>query len=279
MIDRPERADLLPHDKLVCIAAAQEVASSRNGGSFVLDDRPDERERTRKAVDVIGHDDIGTLTVEHTLIESYVQQTYDNSRIAQLREEIEARFTDPLEGPGRYTLCLHTRGAAAIPPRKLLGAVEQLQAWVRSQRLPVPEIPPRTPNHVEAVPPDVPIPVTLFRMQCSPKDDGSLVVALLRDDDLEGLRLQRVESAIVSKGQKLEDWRQAEGITLLALENQDFVMAYPVVIARAVYDACQSFSPVPDCIVCVDTTAGDGAWLAYRIKMHDWWADSAVDNT
>lgn len=274
MTDRPQVE--LPHDKQICIVAAQEISDTRNGGVFIPDSFPDEQERTKRAIDLIGHDEIGIMSVEHTLVESYADQTHDNSRVAQLRNLIEERIGS-LEKPGRYTLCLHTRGAAGIPRRGLTSAADQLEAWLRSQRLPVPEIPPRAKNYTVATPPEVPIAVTLFRLQCDPRDDGSLMVALLRDSNPEAQRRHRVEGALLSKGPKLEESRLPGGVTLLALENRDFIMANPTVIAQAIYDVCGSFSPVPDAVVCVDTTAGEGHWLAYRVKFLKWWASATWD--
>jgi hypothetical protein len=70
---------VLGHDKRVSVFAAQEIASTRNGGAFCVDRFPDEIDRTNKAVDLIGHDDYGTIVAEHTVIESYSHQLHDSA--------------------------------------------------------------------------------------------------------------------------------------------------------------------------------------------------------
>jgi hypothetical protein len=267
----------LAHDKRVCIFGAQEITSARNGGTFVPDDYPDETERVAKAVDLLGHDDIGPIVAEHTVIESYAHQIHDNSRIGEFLPGFADRFGNSLAAPGHYTLCIHPQGIAGVPRKKMAQALDELEIWVRMQQIPSPKIPLREPNHVEASPPSVPFPVTLFRFQCAPEDDGSLNTGLLGSGDREAGRIERVRDAFRDKTPKLEAARVADGITLLVLENRDFIMANPVVIAQAVGAVGSTYSPVPDAIVCVDTTAGEGCWLTYRIKMKDWWSPAALD--
>jgi hypothetical protein len=105
----------LAHDKRVCIFAAEEIVSSRNGGTFICDGFPDEIERNLKAIDLVGHDDIGIIVAEHTVIESYMQQLHDNTRIGEFFRGFGERFGHSLGSPGHFTLCLHPTVYSADP--------------------------------------------------------------------------------------------------------------------------------------------------------------------
>ncbi|MGH8996604.1 MAG: hypothetical protein ACRDYB_11320 [Acidimicrobiales bacterium] len=270
MITKP-----LSHEKRVCLYAAQQLANARNGGVVTADSYPDEEERQLPAIDLAAHDNNGPISVEHTLIEPYSTQLHDNRRVLEVFSGFAERFRHSLDSPGRYTLGIHTRGGHLFPRRSQAEEIDRLESWVHAQRLPVPVIPPRSPNSVTATPPEVPITVTLYRMRCAAEDDGSLYVAFLRPDDLEGQRADRIRKALTDKSAKLEAARQPGGVTLLALESHDYIMSNPVFIARGVYAAARDSSALPDIIVCVETSAGEDHWIPYLIKNLAWWSDAA----
>lgn len=264
----------LSRDKRICLYAAQQLANGRDGGTVIVDAYPDEEERQRPAIDLLGHDSCGPISVEHTLIEPYSAQLHDNKRVVEVFEGFPERFGHALQSPGRYTLGIHTRGGHLFPRRDEAEALDRLESWVRAQHLPVPEIPPRAPNHVVGVPPEVPITATLYRMRCLPEDDDSLHVAFLRSNDLENQRAGRIGKALADKTPKLEAARQPGGVTLLALESHDYIMSNPVLIARGVYTAARECRVLPDAIVCVETSAGEDHWMPYFIKNLAWWSDA-----
>jgi hypothetical protein len=80
MADLTRNMNELPsHEKRVCLFAAQQLASGRNGGFVTIDSYPDEEERQQPAIDLLAHDSLGSISVEHTLIESYSTQLHDNA--------------------------------------------------------------------------------------------------------------------------------------------------------------------------------------------------------
>jgi hypothetical protein len=263
------------HEQSVCLYAAQQFADGRNGGTISVDAYPDEEERQSPAIDLLAHDGLGPISVEHTLIEPYSAQLHDNKRVVEVFAGFPERFGRGLESPGHYTLGIHTRGGHLFPRRDKAKALDRLETWIRAQNLPIPEIPPRRANHIVGIPPEVPIAVTLYRMRCLPEDDGSLGVAFLRPDDQEQQRVERIGKALEDKTPKLEAARQTGGITLLVLESHDNIMSNPVVIAQGVYAAAQGHSVLPDAIVCVETSAGDDHWIPYVIKNCLWWSEAA----
>ncbi len=259
----------------MCEFAAERLTAWRNGGTLVVDAYPDKEDRQNPAVDLLAHDAIGPMAVEHTTIEAYENQLHDNRRINEAFAGFPERFGRSLASPGTYTLAIRTRGGHAFPRKDQVEALDRLKQWVRAQVLPEPEVPQRAPNNVVAQPPDVPVPVTLFRTRGDPAADGSLQVALLRSEDHQEQRVARISRALEAKLEKLEAARPEAGVTLLALESRDFIMSNPVVIAQAVFRAADEETLLPDAIIHVDTTAGPDHWIDYYVKIGDWWSEAA----
>ena len=260
----------------LCNRAAR---GSKERGSDYGGRVPDEVERQREAVDLLAHDTVSPIAAEHTLIEPYEDQLHDNRRIAEVFAGFPDRFQDALAVPGTYTLAIHTRGGHLFPRKGQADAVNQLEEWVRLQKLPEPGMPPRgrPNNYVEGIPPATPVSVTLYRGQCLPEDDGSLRVTLQRSQDHEDHRVERIGRALRRKLPKLADARPPNGVSLLVLESNDFVLSNPVVIAQAVAVAAADLSSMPDAIIHVDTSAGPGHWTGYYVKIGDWWSPSSHD--
>jgi hypothetical protein len=273
------RSEESKHRHDVTVWAARKIAEKRNGGIFTVDEVPDESEGKEPAIDLIGHDEVGTICLEHTRVEAYEHQTLDNLRAMRVKTELEGRFTNGLQLPGRYTLAIDTGGLARLRKRDVQGTVDGLDAWIRVQALPVPTPPPlREPNHVIAQPPVVPVSACLYRMQCSPEDDGRFAVVFQRDGDVaETRRRMRIRKALVEKTPKLEGARREGSTTALVLEMSDYVLSNPTVVQAAIYESALSFeNPLPDVITIVETSAGDGSWMNYEVKFGGWWSESAT---
>lgn len=259
--------------------AAQKIAEQRNGGPFKVDFVPDEIEREAPAIDLIGRDARGTICLEDTLIEAYEGQVIDNRRANQMQSLLAERFGHGLEPPGQYTLGLNTGDLARLRRKDVASTVDALETWVRAQDLPVPTLPPlRVPNHVVSGPEDVPIRVTLFRMRCSPEEDGDVRFALMRDSTIEEKRASRIRKALSDKAPKLEAARISNSKTVLVLEMNDYVLSNRWEVSRIFYSVAQSVEvPLPDVVIIVDTSAGEGAWVEYTVNFDDWWSDAALD--
>ena len=265
--------DDLTHDQEISLYAAQHFANGRSASAVEIDDLPDLSERTAEAIEMLAHDALGPISVEHTHIEAYSGQIHDNRRMAELFERFADRFGNSLPHPGRYTLCVHVGGAHELPRRSDERHRDQIEVWVRRQVLPEPVLPVREKNHVEGRPPDLPLGATLFRMQCEPEDDGRLVVTYLGEEDRESRRVERLVTALRRKCPKLEAGRTPDGVTLLVLETDDFIMTNPWFVSRAIKTAVSECDgvPVPDVIIHVDTSAGT-SWIPYMVKNMSWWS-------
>jgi hypothetical protein len=53
---------------------------TRNGGQLHVDTWPDKVERNRPAPDLLAHDEVGNIVVEHTTVVAYTDQVEDNVR-------------------------------------------------------------------------------------------------------------------------------------------------------------------------------------------------------
>jgi len=176
----------MKHDKAVCIYAANRLSQHRNGGVFVVDAFPDEIERTAQAVDLAGHDEMGGVVVEHTVVESYSEQLHDNVRVTEAFVDFGDRFGHSLPAPGFYTLAVHTGGGHQLPRgERQETALTSIEDWVRRQQLSDPTVWPPPQNWVPAMSPEVPIALTLYRAKCAPEDNGALRVALQPSGRLE----------------------------------------------------------------------------------------------
>lgn len=268
-------------DKAVCEFAARRLTVHRNGGLFVVDGYPDERDRNESAVDLIGHDNSGLIVAEHTIVPSYLNQVRDNARLAQVFDHFPERFGNSLSRPGTYILAVRTLGGSDFQGgRGQVPALDLLERWVRAQTLPDPSAGMRASYYIEGFKPDLPVPVVLYRARCAPEDDGALRVALLAPGNLQELRIESTVRAFNMKCPKLAAARVQGATTLRVLESRDIVMNNPVVFAQATYAAARSRSgDVPDVVVYVDSSASDHeeAWMDYFIKDGSRWSNAALD--
>jgi hypothetical protein len=269
----PSQSDENDHRHAVTIFAAEKVTEQRNGGYFTVDEIPDLNERNLRAIDLIGHDSLGIICLEHTLIEAYEGQRRETRQASRLMERMEERFKEGLDRPGPYVLALDTGGVNHLRDREIDDAVDRIEKWVRRQNLPVPEVPPPIPNHVRGEPPDTPVLVTLFRLISIP-DDGKFTVSFQRDEStVTPLRVDRIRRALSDKAGKLEISRTGEATTVLVFELNDYMLSGPGDVMSAVYEAAQSIEePLPDHIIMIDVSSGDGSWMAYYTKIGSWWA-------
>ncbi len=122
--------DDLTHDQQISLYAAQHFANGRGASAVEIDDLPDVAVRTVEAIEMLAHDAVGPISVEHTHIEAYSGQIHDNRRMAELFQGFADRFGNSLPHPGRYTLCIHVGGAHELPRRSDERYRYQIESWV-----------------------------------------------------------------------------------------------------------------------------------------------------
>ena len=204
------------------------------------------------------------ISVEHTLYQSFsnqIEQARWFGPIVALAETISGS----LPGPGRYELGV-SGGDLEGHHKTDLAALE---AWVRTTA------PTLTPgrrssgptNVAHGGPPELPFPVLLLKTEpWEGRPPGTLDVRWsIRSDELEGDRREEIRRSLRRKLPKLSASRQADGITVLLLENQDMQLVNSDDVARGLRAvlAEEPHLPVPDVIVMAHLIGGSEglAWL------------------
>lgn len=259
----------------VCLFGAEALVRARNGGQLHVDNWPDKVERNRPAPDLLAHDEVGTIVVEHTTVVSYADQVEDNVRASGVFSGFEDRFAAGLEGPGRYTLLIDPTDLHRVRRSDRVQRLDELETWVRGQRPPYRDDIALGP--ITAGPPELWVSVQLYRRPCSPEEEGSLVWAAVRFADADAPLCQMVAKALAQKCPKLQAEKDCrpDRVSLLVLGSHDVRMANPAVLMRTTYTAAQDFvasgnGTIPDAIIWVDTAAGEDHWNAYVTKNGTW---------
>jgi hypothetical protein len=271
----PLRAPTPPDGDDICLFGAEALVRARNGGHLHVDSWPDKVVRNRPAPDLLAHDDVGTIVVEHTTVVSYTQQVEDNVRARDVFSGFEGRFAAGLERPGRYTLVIDPTDLHLVRREDREHRLDQLETWVRDQRLPY-----RDDIAVEPItagPPELWVSVQLYRRRCLPEEEGALGWAPARFAEADTHRRERVAKALAEKCPKLQAEKDchAGSVSLLVLGSHDVRMAIPAVLMKTTYVAAREFAAsgsvaIPDVIIWVDTAAGKDHWNAYVTKNGTW---------
>jgi hypothetical protein len=263
-----------PDDASVCLFGAEALARHRNGGDVVVDVVPQDLERNAPAVDLVAHDELGTIVAEHTMVPVYAEQVAHVVRAEKLFTGFSERFGHGLPAPGRYTLQIDPAGLDVPRPARD-EHLRQLEAWVRDQD-PVYREDIACPT-IEAGPPDVWLPVKLYRRRCMPEDVGSLTLQVVRLDKAAVQRQEMLTRALSTHCPKLqtEKERHPGAVSLLVLGTHDLQMGNPWELMRATFSVAQVLEDqglivIPDAIIWVETLPGDGHWDAYVAKCGAW---------
>jgi hypothetical protein len=259
----------------VCLFGAEALVRARNGGHLRVDSWPDKVVRNRPAPDLLAHDEVGTIVVEHTTVVTYTDQVEDNVRASDVFSGFEDRFAAGFERPGRCTLLIDPTDLHLVRRPDRAQRLDELERWVREQRPPYRDDIALGP--ITAGPPELWVSVQLYRRRCSPEEEGALVWAAVRFADADAHLRQMLAKALAQKCPKLQAEKDCHpgSVSLLVLGSHDVRMANPAVLMRSTYAVAQEFEAngsgaIPDAIIWVDTAAGDGHWLPYVTKNGTW---------
>jgi hypothetical protein len=276
----PLRAPTPPDRDDVCLFGGDALVRTRNGGQLHVDGWPDKVERNRPAPDLLAHDEVGTIVIEHTTVVTYTEQVEDNVRARDVFSGFEGRFGAGLERPGRYTLLLDPTDLHLVRREDRDQRLGELETWVRDQRPPYRDDIALGP--ITAGPPELWVAVQLYRRRCLPEEEGALVWAAVRFPDADVRRRQIVAKALAEKCPKLQAEKNCHpgSVSLLVLGSHDVHMANPANLMKSTYTTAQDFAAdgtvtIPDAIIWVDTAVGEGNWIAYVTKNGTWSALAA----
>ena len=263
----------LDRDHAVALAVARVIAAERAGGAVEIRGIPEREDRTNKVVELVTSDAVGTLALEHTLIEPYPGQIRDGYRIRPYEEALPAILGNRLPVDSRFDLCFGIGAVDGIEPSREV--LEATAAWViDTAPLLVDGRPGVAGAHMSTAGlPDVPFPLTLVRWPSSLETPGPRVtLRYWRPDDLEKRRIERLGRALGGKLPKLNAAANGGHERVLVVESADIQFSNTIAIECALRSAALAVNgPLPEWIV-LWQEYGDMAFVSV-LRSGDSWID------
>lgn len=262
----------MDRDQLIALAVAELIAAQRGGGQVMVVAVPERDDRTNPVVELVTADAVGTLAIEHTLIEPYPGQIQDSHQIRPYAEALPTMLAGRLPTGSRFDLNLAIRVVNGIKPtQEILDAIAE---WAVAAA-PLLEVgrPGNGGRHMsKGGPPDIPFPITLARWPRHVDDVlPEVSIGWWLPPDLEERRRERLVVALRKKLPKLTA-AEAEGHRgVLVIESDDIQLSNSVDIRVALLAAAAEVEdPLPSWIVCweqvgesafVSMLRADGEWI------------------
>lgn len=220
--------------------------------------RPDEIERRGEAVDLLGRDQNGTaqLVLEHTLVESFLDQRSSQTAAIRMFGPLEIMLTDQLPRPGHYELSVRTANVLGLK-RSVARVRDWVGQWARDIA-PTLEIggPETAPRHFATTPvPGTGLEVNLFRW---PQWDGRFMLVFDAPLEAGSTLAPSLAKAVAAKCPKLATAKNQHpgSESLLLLEIHDIALGnlfdFDAVVQSWLAEVGTTASP--DHIWLVDTT-------------------------
>lgn len=266
-----EEADL-DRDQAVALAVARLIAADRSGGEVEIRAVPERDDRTNPAVELITADAVGTLAIEHTLIEPYPGQIQDNHQIHPCAETLPTMLAGRLPAGSRFDLNLDVGVVNGIKPTQ--ETLDAIAEWVVGTAPLLEDGRPGIDGRhmAKGGPPDLPFTITLARWPRRVDDVfPELSIGWWRPPDLEERRRERLVVALRKKLPKLTAAEVEGHRGVFVIESDDIQLSNSVDIRVALLAAAAEVEyPLPSWIVCweqvgesafVSTLRSDGEWI------------------
>lgn len=237
------------------------LLAGRIGESVISARAVDAVVRDRPAVEWVYETPSRRFAVEHTRIESFVNQIAEGKRFAQLLEPLEADLAGKL--PGAFFLMVDV-GLAKVPAAQHAAVRQALAKWILAIGGTLdPDETTRRHGHCEitATLPGVPFEVTL-RRDCD--YESRLFIMQNVVGDRQALRRQRIREALIRKGPKLAAAKADGSVSVLILESDDISLANRVVVAEAAVAELTACDDPPDIVIWARTSTRP--WKCSLIK-------------
>lgn len=262
-MNRQSTDGYMDRDQLIALAVAELIAAQRGGGQVVVVALPDRDDRTNPAVELIAADAVGTLAIEHTLIEPYPGQIQDNHQIRPYAQTLPTMLAGRLPAGSRFDLNLDVRVVNGIKPTQ--ETLDAIAEWAVAIAPLLEEGRPGIGGRHMARngPPDLPFPITIARWPHDVDDVlPELSIGWWRPPDLEERRRERLSVALRKKLPKITA-AEAEGHQgVLVIESDDIQLSNFVDIRAALLAAAEKVDdPLPSWIVCWEQ-AGESAFVS-----------------
>jgi len=235
--------------------AAKAWAARRDLTALTFE-RPDTIERRSQAVDLLGRDQHGQprLVLEHTLVESFLDQRTVQIATIRMFEPLETLFSGRLPVPGNYNL--------VVKPGSVLGLkrkAEHIREWVADwTRETAPTLalggPGTAPNHLATVTvPGTALEVSLYRW---PRRDGQFGLTFDAPAKPDEALTPSLERALTAKCPKLAAAKEENvgAESVLVLEIHDIALGNLFDLDAVVQGVLPTVAAIPDHIWLVDTT-------------------------
>ncbi len=268
-----EEADL-DRDQAVALAVARLIAADRTGVEVEIRAVPERADQTNPAVELITADAVGTLAIEHTLIEPHPGQIQDYHQVRPYAETLPTMLAGRLPAGSRFDLNLDVRVVNGVnPTQETLDAIAE---WaVATAPLLEDGRPGIGGRHMaKGVPPDTPFPITLARWPRHVDDVlPEVSIGWWRPPDLEERRRERLVVALSKKLPKITA-AEAEGHQgVLVLESDDIQLSNSIDIRAALLAAAAEVEdPLPSWIVCWEQVGGS-AYVSTLRSYGEWIGD------
>jgi hypothetical protein len=147
--------------------------------------RPDQEHaglvKTPPAVERIYQVGDELLSIEHTLIESFEGQTFDDRLFVDVMEPVQRALTGRLPLPGSFWISVPPGAFSGLKPQKYSKVQAAIEVWVlkHAPSLAIPGDDDEAPHRIEAVPPGLTFVVNLSR---TPSSHGKVRIARMVDD-------------------------------------------------------------------------------------------------
>ncbi len=262
----------LDRDQAVALAVARLIAAERSGGEVEIRAVPEQVDRTNPAVEPITSDAVGTLAIEHTLIEPYPGQIQDSHQVRPYAETLPMMLAGRLPAGSRFDLNLDIRVVNGIKPthENLVAIAEWAVANAPLLEDGRSGIGGR--HMVKDGPPNTPFPISLVRWSRDVEDVlPEVSIGWWRPPDVEERRRERLVVSLRKKLPKIAA-AEAEGHQgVLVIESDDIQLSNSIDIRVALLAAAAEVEdPLPSWIVCweqvaesafVSTLRSDGEWV------------------
>jgi hypothetical protein len=218
--------------------------------------------------------ELGTqpYVVEHTVVEAFEGQIDSNVDFERFVTPITDKLDGYLPKPGFYTVAFAINPTKDMKPKAIAMLQGELVAWISSTAAELHAEFPQAQPKERSIRGDRNsrgvsiggVDITLTREVgwfITEHAEGRLLPTRVAPKNYEGLRLDRVRTALERKLPKLKKWKDKGARSILVLENRDMALSNHVVILEAAEKALSGRSDVPDEIWLVDTAIGS-EWTA-----------------
>ncbi len=264
----------LKRDQLLALMVAEHDAIHRGVGPFEPELCPDEVQRNRPAVDLVGRDQAGTVVaVEHTIVESYDHQIMD-IRVAKEMFPFGGPEIDGYVDAGSFRLFIPAGELASIEQSERARAAESIEAWVRDALDESPCPASNSPQECRrGTPTGVSFEVSLIRMaghfQFHELTAQVVMIEPRPSDGIDRRREERISRSLRNKCPKLLK-EAGDGRSILVLEDRDLRYSSPASLVSCLRTVCAGID-LPDLVALLDVTAGNP--LVWRIFDDGNWAE------